>query len=41
MPLDFPDDVLMYNLPLEPEERFSAVASLEPYLSQIGPPPPT
>jgi hypothetical protein len=21
MPFDFPDDVLLYNLPLEPEER--------------------
>ena len=37
--LDFPDDVLLQNLPLEAAERiFQRLAFLEPYLGQMVPP---
>jgi hypothetical protein len=39
MSLDFPDDVLLQDFPLEaPECVFQRLAFLEPYLSQITPP---
>jgi hypothetical protein len=39
VPFDFPDDVLLYNLPLEAAERvLQSLAFLEPYLSQMAPP---
>ena len=39
MSLDFPDYVLLQDLPLEAFERvLKRLAILEPYLSQIAPP---
>ena len=39
VPFDFPDDVLLQNLPLEAAERvLQRLAFLELYLSQVAPP---
>jgi len=39
VPFDFPDDILLYNLPLEATERvLNRLAFLEPYLSHMAPP---
>jgi hypothetical protein len=39
VPFDFPDDVLLNNLPLEATERvLNRLAFLEPYLSDAAPP---